>query len=170
MTDKISFKSDNVFGSTLGKWWDWLNENQGARAELRRAPNLTAVALTSAFQRLYQWQLAVGFPQPKRPEISTQTERLAAIAGLLAHVKVAVDQSLPMLMSEGDRPPVSELRFRRILDSPSIDDLFVGLRRALPLFDHKADLYDLAESVFNWGDSVKKKWAYNYRWPAKAQD
>lgn len=65
MTDKISFKSDNVFGSTLGKWWDWLNENQGARAELRRAPNLTAVALTSAFQRLYQWQLAVGFPQPK---------------------------------------------------------------------------------------------------------
>lgn len=170
MSEKISFKPDSALGGTIRRWWDWLNENKGARAELRRAPNLTAVALTSAFQRLYQWQLASGFPEPKKPEISVQTERLAAIAGLLAHVKEAVDESLPLLMSEGDRPPVSELRFRRLLDSPSIDDLFVGLRRALPLIDHKADLYDLAESVFNWGDNVKKKWAYNYRWPAKVQD
>ena len=70
-------------------------------------------------------------------------------------------------MSEGDKPAVSPLRFMRLLESPDIDALFSGLRRALPLIQHRADVLQLATDVVNWGDAVKKRWAYAYRWPDK---
>ncbi len=71
-------------------------------------------------------------------------------------------------MSEGERPAFSELRFRRLLDSPSIDEVFIGLRRALPLVAYQANVLELANDVLFWGDGVKKRWAYTYRWPAKS--
>jgi CRISPR system Cascade subunit CasB len=71
-------------------------------------------------------------------------------------------------MSEGDKPCISPLRFTRLLESPDVDALFSGLRRALPLLQHRTDVLALATDVVNWGDAVKKRWAYAYHWPAKA--
>jgi len=160
--DKISLKPETALGSTLLRWWQGLESDRGARAELRRAHDLTAVALTGSFQRFYRLIVNAGWPEG-------ESERLAALAGLLAHVKVQADKPLTQTMSEGEKPPVSELRFRRLLESPTMDDLFIGLRRVLPLMGHSANIYDLAHSVLFWGDAVKKRWAYNYNWPAKAQ-
>ena len=168
MSDTISFRPETALGQALLRWWQGLDNHRGSRAELRRAHDLTAIALTGAYQHLYRTLLTFGWPEEDRPENSWRNERLAAIAGLLAQVKGLDERSLPVAMSEGERPPFSELRFRRLLESPSIDEVLTGLRRALPLISYQANVLALANDVLFWGDSVKKRWAYTYRWPAKS--
>jgi CRISPR system Cascade subunit CasB len=81
-------------------------------------------------------------------------------------VKSEDTQSLPWAMSEknGDNNVVSELRFKSLLKADSIDDVFIDLRRVLPLIGKKADIYQLAKDVYYWNDNTKKQWAYSYRW------
>jgi len=168
VSDKISFRPETALGQALLRWWQGLDNNRGDRAELRRAHDLTAIALTSAYQHLYRILMSYGWPEEDKPENKWRNERLAAIAGLLAHVKSLNERSLPVIMSEGERPPFSELRFRRLLESSSIDEVFSSVRRALPLVAYQADVLELANDVLFWGDDVKKRWAYTYRWPAKS--
>ena len=89
--------------------------------------------------------------------------------GFGAHVKTDDTQRLPIKMSElaGDRPLVSELRFRDLLKVETTDDLFISLRRTLPLMGYQASIEQLAHDVYWWNDDTRKKWAYSYRWPAK---
>ncbi|WP_157269547.1 type I-E CRISPR-associated protein Cse2/CasB [Azohydromonas aeria] len=159
----IHFKKDDGAGKTLFEWWEKLDERRGDRAELRRAANLTDIAMQQAFQRLY------ARVDPQRQWKPWERDRFAAVAGLLSHLKAETDQSLPQAMSqrdeESDRNPVSPLRFRRLLEARDMDTLFTGLRRLLPLIEHKASPMALANDVFWWGDDVKKRWAYAYRWP-----
>ncbi len=160
----------------LRAWWASLHSEKSSgqaradRAALRRAADLNAVACTPAYQRLYRRLVAArdgaGWP-------SFQQERLAAVVGLLAHVKTNTEASLPQAMSttqKGESNPVSELRFRRLLESPDADALFVGLRRTLPLIQGGVSVLSLADDVFNWGQGTKKRWAYDYRWPEKTGD
>lgn len=160
----------------LLKWWHAMtgeNASGTARADraiLRRAADLDAVILSPAYQRVYAELVAVHDGQPWTEQAK---DRIAAIVGLAAHVKESTDQSLPEAMSRKsapeDRNPVTELRFRRLLESPDVDALFIGLRRVLPLFKHKVNLQSLANDVFGWGDRVRKRWAYDYDWPKKAR-
>ncbi len=170
MNDKISFHPESALGMALLRWWEGLDNNRGSRAELRRAHDLTAITLTGAYQHLYRTLLTFKWPEEDKPENNWRNERLAAIAGLLAHVKKLDERSLPVIMSEGERPPFSELRFRRLLDSDSssMGEVFIGLRRALPLVGYQANVLELANDVLFWGDGVKKRWAYTYRWPTKS--
>jgi len=133
---------------------------------LRRCATLDAVVLSDAYQRFYRYMLACGWSENAS---EWQKDRLAAIAGLLANVKSNDAQRLPIRMSEltGDRPLVSELRFRDLLKIESIDDLFVSLRRVLPLIGGQASIEQLARDVYWWSDDTKKQWAYSYRWPVK---
>lgn len=162
MDDKISFAIASPYGQALRQWWESLADDREARAQLRRAPDLTAVTLTPGFQRFFRRMASRGFPS--QPGVNQQ-ERLAAIAAVLAHLHHADSRRLPETMMGPDKPKVSELRFRRLLESPSIDDLFVGLRRTLPLVDHCADPNLLANDIWFWGDKVRKEWAYAYPWP-----
>lgn len=166
MNDKISFHPESALGHSLLRWWKGLENDKGARAELRRAHDLTAVALTGAYQRFYRQMIIAGWPEDSEP---WKNERLAAIAGLLAQVKIEDARMLPQIMSEGERPPFSELRFRRLLESPTLDDVFISLRRALPIIGHHANIHQLANALLFWSDKVKKEWAYSYHWPTKSQ-
>ena len=166
MSEKISFHPEAALGHLLLRWWQGLENDKGGRAELRRAHNLTAVALTSSYQRFYRQALNSGWPEEASP---WQNERLAAMVGLLAHVKSYDDRKLAVIMSEGERPAFSVLRFRRLLEAPTIDDVFLSLRRALPIIGHQANVHQIANDLLHWGDKTKKEWAYAYRWPAKTQ-
>lgn len=141
-------------------WWRGLQEphNSGNRAELRRAATVDAVIMTPAFQRLCS-----GFTDEFRSD--SDKTRLAAIAGLLAHVKESAESRMEiakqMAQKTDDTPRVSELRFRRLLQK-SRGDLFVPMVRVIRLLDHRVNIFDLIESVYYWGDRVKKKWAYAY--------
>ncbi len=160
----LNFRAQQVWGDLLLHWWQGLEDDRGGRAALRRATDITAVVMLPAYQRLHRRLLAAGWP-----DAAWRNDRLAAAAGLLAHVRLHNGQTLPAAMSQrdGDKPRVSALRFTRLLESPDIDTLFTGLRRALPLMQHQADVLALTTDVVNWDDSVKKRWAYAYDWPAK---
>jgi CRISPR system Cascade subunit CasB len=163
MNPNLRFRDDDAASEALLAWWNALEKRRGDRAELRRAGAIVDVALTPAFQRLYARL------DPQRACSAPQQDRLAAVVGLLAHLKVASDKSLPLAMSDkadaAAANPVSPLRFKRLLEAPDVDALFVGLRRTLPLVAHKADPLSIARDVFFWGDEVRKRWAYDYRWP-----
>jgi CRISPR system Cascade subunit CasB len=156
-----------LFGKPLQAWWEKLNkEDRSGRAILRRCASLDAVAMSAPYQRFYRYMVACGW-SPSASE--AQRDKLAAIAGLLAHLEIADTRRLPDLMSPAgeDKPLVSELRFRALLKIETTDDLFVGLRRVMPLISHQTNLSMLARDVYWWGDGIKKEWAYSYRWPAK---
>ena len=152
----IEFSGKSMVGSELLAWWHKLEDDRGARAELRRCKNVDEVVMTAAFQRLCS---------RLRPAFANQLnweERLAAIAGLLSHVKTTEPGlCLARQMSEGSPPVVSELRFRRLLQRDRAE-FYPAMIRILHMLKGKADVHDLARAIFYWGDSVKKAWAYAY--------
>lgn len=154
-----------LFAKPLQAWWRGLDEDRSGRAVLRRCATLDAVAMSAPYQRFYQYMIACGW-SPNASE--SQRDRLAAIAGLLAHLKIEDARRLPDVMSPigGDKPLVSELRFRALLKIETSDDLFASLRRVMPLINHQTNVSMLAHDVYWWGDGIKKEWAYSYRWPA----
>ncbi|MBI5335039.1 MAG: type I-E CRISPR-associated protein Cse2/CasB [Burkholderiales bacterium] len=164
---KLEIKRDNAAGEMLVKWWAELADDKGGRAELKRAADVTRVVMSPAYQRLHRMLCKV-LPEGQVP--AHKEDRLAIAAALLAHVKDDDSgASLPVLMSkreqESDRPPVSPLRFRRLLETTDVDDLFVGLRRVLPLLGHRVNVVALTNDLLNWGDATRKRWAYGYQWP-----
>jgi CRISPR system Cascade subunit CasB len=169
MEEKISWTAESHLGKVLHKWWLGLEDDHASRAVLRRCATLDAVILSVAYQQFYRYMLACNaWPMDAA---SWQNDKLAAIAGLLVHVKEETDNSeylsVTMYDKKNDKLLVSELRFRDLLKVETNDDLFVSLRRALPLIDKKANIYQLANDVYFWGDKIKKDWAYSYRWPTK---
>lgn len=161
-----SLKREHGAGAALLEWWQELEERRADRAILRRAPDITAVSISAPYQRCYRRLLAY---DESFGSVHSR-DRLAAAVGLLAHVKDdtpgnSVPESLSARAAGDDQPAVSKLRFVRLLESPDIDSLFTGLRRALPLTDHKMNVIALTHDLLLWGDGVKKAWAYGYRWP-----
>lgn len=169
-----SYKLPDSVRSEFLSWWHALHSETASgsqradRSTLRRADSLAAVACLPAYQRIYR-RLS---DKNDRQWAPYEADRLAVVIGLAAHLKEKDDCSLPEAMSrrgEGvDRNAVSDLRFARLLDSPDLDALFIGLRRLMPLIEHRADPAQLADDLFGWGDLVKKRWAYAYRWPEKS--
>lgn len=80
----LTFRPQQAWGELLLRWWHELAEDTGGRAALRRAPDITAVVMVPAYQRLHRRLLAAGWPDQ-----AWQNDRLAAAVGLLAHVREA---------------------------------------------------------------------------------
>lgn len=150
------FAKDSEAGRVLLDWWNALQNDHGARAELRRCRSPDEVAITAGFQRLCREM------RPAFTGESAWEGRLAAIAGLAAQVReLATGRGLAAQMAEGSPPAVSELRFRRLLQRER-DDLYPALLRVLRMLGNKVDLIDLANSVYYWGKGTKKRWASDY--------
>jgi CRISPR system Cascade subunit CasB len=156
------FAPDSPLTGELLAWWRGLERNRGDRAELRRCADLLQVMQTEAFHGVRQRLIAAGLS-----ESESHSPRLAAIVALAAHVKAVSKESLPEAFSSGDKPPVSPLRFRQILEAADDDEHFTRLRRVLPLIDGRANLPTLAADVWYWSDRVRKRWVYDYNWPAR---
>ena len=156
----IKFDANKPLGELLQKWWEDLQDRNGDRAELHRAETVTDVILLPAFQRA-----CLRF-KPYFQHEENWEERLAAILGLLSHIrqlgekKLALDMASPNIL-KNEPPVVSELRFRRLIQRDRAD-LYVSMIRVLRMLDNKANLHDLAYSVYFWGDNVKRRWAFDY--------
>ncbi len=142
-------KSDDPSFAVLRTWWKKLEDDKGERATLRRAANLTGVMLSPAFHRLLNELRRAGFGVPEN-----RYPKLAAIAGLAARVRSDDGETLATSMGtpkmNGGKAVVSELRMRRLLACDDIEELYTLLRRALALLDNRANLGDLAATVWNW--------------------
>ena len=164
---KGRFDADTALGKELKAWWEELhgkgkfseNPRTGDRAELKRAKTVTDVILLPAFQKACP-RFKPFFKDDQDWE--TSVDRLAAILSLLAHVKEeSQDFSVAYQMAGKPKPKLSELRFRRLIQRDR-DQLYLAMIRVIRKLDHKANLYDLANSVYYWGDKVKRDWAFDY--------
>lgn len=151
----INFSTDTPEGKHLQAWWESLNDTPSEKALLRRASSVNDVAMSRAFH-----QLCNKMRPFMNKEYGSWEDQMAAVAGLISHVRHTTEKSLAEQMA-GDPPTVSELRFRRLLQRDR-DDLYVSMIRILKMLEQKANIFDLANSVFYWGSKVKKRWAYVY--------
>ncbi len=149
------FKQDSESGKALLDWWTALQKDPGERAELRRCHTLNEAVLTPAYQRL---RIAL------IKTLQGNEEGLAAVAGLLAHVKSPQFQPIARQMAEkkNDKPVVSESRFRRLLKAKDQRELFIAMKRVLHLLDGNADLYTLAQAAYFWNERTRRDWANDY--------
>ena len=149
------FSPDNALGKALTDWWTELQDNNAARAELRRAKTVADVVLLPHFQRSCH-RFQPFFQHERRWQ-----ERLAMILGLLSHVQKESDHTLPRRMA-GDPPELSELRFRRLIQYKKREDIYLPMIRVIRKLDKKVNLHDLAYSIYYWGDKVKREWSFEY--------
>lgn len=167
------FSRENAVGKILVEWCKGLDNDRASRAILRRAASPTEVALSAPYQRLFRRLREAHWNPDGKPYLN---DRLAAAVGLLAHVRDDIPDLTPAKAmgkkKEGaaeDRPPVSEPRFLRLLDAPDIAGLYDGLRRVLPLMEHKVDVLRLTNDLLSWNDETRKRWAYAYyEWLARS--
>ncbi len=166
----VEFNYDTKLGQALANWWLELKDDAAARAELRRCGDVDEVMMTATFQRLFQRKLLT-----LKGELLIREDRMASVVGLLSHLHFDVqstvlaknDHPVEAFVAQmaspvsGDRPLISELRFRRLLQEESAD-LYPKMIRVIRMLKGAANLYGLANSVYFWGDNVKKRWAYAY--------
>lgn len=170
------FSDDHRTGTVLHEWWQGLRDNKGDRAELRRCEKVVDVMAVPAYHLIYRRLLQAGLPPAEHER--DWNGRLPAIIALVAHIKEndGSPKATPLAKamsarSEGsDRPKVSPLRFRRLLELQTPDDLLAGMRRVLPLIEGDVLPRVLAQDLYWWGDKVKRRWAYAYDWPAGKSD
>ena len=144
---------------SLAKWRSDLHEphRRGARAELRRSKSITDVIMTPLYQ-----QLCSRLGEELESFSKQDKERLAFIAGLLAHVREHSKAKLASAMSNGSPSCVSELRFRRLLQHEWDDRLYGAMIRVIRMLKYQVNVYDLIESMYYWNEQKKKEWAYAY--------
>lgn len=136
---------------SLLKWHSLINEQQGRRlrASLRRSHTLFDVWLSEGFRAL-----AARLPSLWNvPGREWRFCALGIVAALAAHVKTIDTRhafAAQLGHINGNNPVMSELRFRRLSQARTQEELFRQLRRAVQLLGGTVNLLDLAESVFRW--------------------
>ncbi|MBI3985315.1 MAG: type I-E CRISPR-associated protein Cse2/CasB [Lentisphaerae bacterium] len=141
-------------------WWKELENDRGERARLRRCGDVTEVFFCPAFHDLVRRLRTIG---------GVSRETVAVTAGVLAHVKEnvpAAKVAAQMAEGRGDRAAVSELRFRRLIETKDREALFIPLIRLVALMDGKVNVGDLTEGIRFWGPRARRDWACDYYEPA----
>lgn len=153
--------------------------DRGERAGLRRAVDGDALLMESSTYLLARKLIALDAAREWR-YFRNEDDACLAIAlaaGVLAHVRDDVVDGLCLARrlghASGERPLMSELRFKRLLKSDDEDDLLRQWRRAVALAERKADVAQLADDLLAWqieqvtppsnaSQSLRFRWAYDY--------
>lgn len=92
--------------------------------------------------------------------------QLAALAQVLAGIRANTSRHLPQLLGAGEVPPLSTLRFQRLIRATD-DELPQALRRALPMVERTCNVGALGRDLLLWshpehGESVRARWCFHY--------
>jgi CRISPR system Cascade subunit CasB len=170
MSHRLSFQPDTQAAKALLAWHAELEP--GPRARLRRASTPTDVVFEPKFHELLH-HLADLHPELDRAD---RREALAAVAGLASRVRehvpgrsLAGQLGVPAARKGGAaQPPLSPLRFRRLLTLDRLEDRYLALGRVIRRLDGRVNLLSLADSVLSWNDHTRQQWAYDYYQPSAA--
>ena len=141
-------------------WWESLRKrDKGGRARLRRCHKLEDVMVLQPYVVLASQLGSLGVP----------AENIAAIAGLLSHVKDNVTGThftmgacLAGRASGSERAVLSGLRMRKLLACDDVVDAYRDLIRAIKLSRGVVPVHDLVQSVQWWNQRTRQKWAADY--------
>lgn len=64
--------------------------------------------------------------------------------------------------ASAERPDLSEVRFRRLLETPAGEPLVMAFIRLIRLLDGRINVRLLASDFLYWNDRTKKQWAFDY--------
>ena len=142
-------------------WWyglrprpDGSGGDRGALARLRRCATAADAAMEPATLDLAR-QLGTDW---------SGLGRVAVAAAVLAHVREDVrDASAARQL--GPSPAgtaMSWLRFRRLLQAGTEDELVTAFRRAVALAGGRMNVPDLGSSLLNWTDGRRRRWVMDY--------
>lgn len=164
----LNFLEKKALRSALLKWWDELEEikfpdgtkiksNRGERAKLRRCEKPEDILLQPYFYEL----------QKNLPD-NLNSLAVAAIAGLLAHIKKNNGENhfakqLGQQKEQSGKAVFSELRFQQLLASRDIDELYENLRRAVMQLNRTANILSLADGVLHWWQEQHDKNQFDER-------
>jgi len=151
----------------LQSWHTWLDDNRSDRARLRRAESPEDILLTDAFFHFLNKMNQVS------PDWSTAKPMLisASIAGALSQVKsnkqipsklynskategmkklASFAEQLASPLEGKSKAPMSELRFQQLQKSPTIEDFYRRIIRAIGLLGGNVNIISLANDIIHW--------------------
>ncbi|MGD9818925.1 MAG: type I-E CRISPR-associated protein Cse2/CasB [Desulfomonilaceae bacterium] len=160
MTTKtfLDFSGNKEVPETIEEWWKGLENRKGDRAILRRCGNTTEVMFVPEYHKLRLSLMKYGLVNDRA---------LACLTGVLAHVRNDTsEKSVAKLMAQpkdaGGTRKVSELRFKRLIQCETPDDLFNPMIRIVRLLENTVNIAGLGKDLYEWGDRTKKRWAFDY--------
>jgi CRISPR system Cascade subunit CasB len=139
------------------------------RARLRRADSIEDILLTDAFLYFLTYMQDIAEWSDKTPQ---RLLTLACIAGVLSHVKedklspsridytkktadtpakmASFAEQIATPLADKSKAPLSELRFQQLQKSPTLDDFYVRLIRAVHILNDQVNIVSLAEDIIDW--------------------
>jgi CRISPR system Cascade subunit CasB len=144
-------------------WWSGLQPSapgggdRGALASLRRCSCVAEAMGEPASIALFR---ALGFFSPERfPDA-------ALLAAVLAHVRehapnARFARAIGPQQADDDAL-VSALRFRRLMQAETHDELLIAFRRAIALARGVAHVSDLARGLLHWNEETRTRWVFDY--------
>ena len=158
MTGK--FDVDKPLGKLLQKYWDDLKRNRGDRAELRRAKSVNDIILTARIPACLSAIQVLFFMN----EDLIGRFRLAAVdLGLLAHVRTTTKKKILHCKWRANPGQSSANYASDVCCNETGMELFIAMIQVLHMLGNKANLHDMANSVYYWGDtSLNVNWAFAY--------
>ncbi len=157
-------------------WHQWLDDNRGDRALLRRASAPDDVLLTPAFAHFLKLMPSEWIEEKKTP-LSDAVLVAAAVARVKQHdaSSSSFARALATPAREGSgKAALSELRFRQLQKSRTPEEFFRHVRRAIDLLGGRVNVNSLAEDILLWlkesrygsaskpQDRLAVRWASDY--------
>ena len=149
--------------------WVHLNapEGRGWRAEIRRAKDISDIRYLPCFYLICNDYFFKD--RHKRSWKNQNLDQFAMILGLLAHIRSASEsgdgfaKKMSKKKKAGSGSLVSELRFRRLIQCERGDHLYRYMIRIIRILaQDNINIFELANSIYYWGDNIKKSWAFDY--------
>jgi CRISPR system Cascade subunit CasB len=147
-------------------WWQALQQDPGARAQLRRCRTPIEAQAQPA---TIDFMVRMGWKPPEGNRYDWYGERLAAIATVLAHVRE--DSTQPVARSLGttrgsDRPILSNSRWERLCSAEGHENIATEFTRVVQMLGGTADVVDLTFAIRSWDSDTnhrkKQQWIYAY--------
>lgn len=202
---KLRYLSE-AHGQWLRGWWTALQQEsdaenkippelrglgRGDRSRLRRARSVEELETDRAASLLVTHLLRKEWKNDiAKSRFEADPSALLMVAGVLAAVKTGAKDGKSLAWrvgaatgkSEGNAP-MSEMRFKRLLQARSLEDFFLLARRAVQLADGVVDVAVLADDLLAWAyergssagvqrptKSLCFRWAQDYYQPLKDKD
>lgn len=152
------FLKGPVVCEKLLSWRKSLDENLGERARLRRAESPDDVLLTEAFFRFLA-DMPDEWAEPKQLPASALVA--AVVAQVNSHEKhqyetISFAAQLATPRDGGEKPRMSELRFRQLQKSRDPDEFYRRLLRALGILDKNVNILSLTNDILHWMYEYRK--------------
>ncbi len=148
------FLKESAARDRLLEWWEWLDENRGDRARLRRVESPDDVLLTSAFLHFLA-------KMPDEWSLPEQLPASALVAAIVAQVKENVAspcfaEQLATPKEGSEKPRMSELRFQQLQKSHDPTEFYRRLLRAVRILDSNVNILSIVDDILHWMHEYRK--------------